>query len=207
MRQIFAVVLMTALFISICNADVRCEYNLKRLAAENALKYTYIREKTNRNDHPDIDKFLKYLGLPPRQSWCAAFVIYNFKEASEKISVPQPLPKYARVALLLKKCKENPLRFKVLTKEQVVLDLIKLEKGDLPVWICSPVKNDDFNGHIGFVLKQIDTKTIHTIEGNTTPGNTGDQREGGGVYERTRKIVPSSTFRLEYFIRYIGDRY
>lgn len=201
MRKLVFILTFIFFVITTCYSEIRCEYNLKRLACENSFKYTYIREKTNKNDHPDIDKFLAYLGLPPRLSWCASFVIYNFKEVSEKMNIKQPLPKYARVAMLLNKCKENPLRFKIIPKEQVLLQLIRLEKGDLPIWVCSPVKNNDFNGHIGFVIEQIDIKTIKTIEGNTTSGDTGDQREGGGVYIRNRKIKTISNFSLEQFIR------
>lgn len=203
MKRVILFLFISLMTITSCYSEVRCEYNLKRLACENSFKYTYIREKTNKNDHPDIDKFLRYLGLPPRLSWCAAFVIYNFKEASEKVNVEQPLPKYARVAMLLNKCKENPLRFKIIPKEQILLQLIRLEKGDLPVWVCSPIKNNDFNGHIGFLIEQVDTVNIKTIEGNTTSGDIGDQREGGGVYIRNRKIKTISNFSLEQFIRVI----
>ena len=35
--------------------------------------YTYVREKTNHNDAPEIDRFLKYVGLAPHLSWCLAF--------------------------------------------------------------------------------------------------------------------------------------
>lgn len=131
-------------------------------------------------------------------------MIYNFKEVSEQYNVTQPLPKYARVSLLLKKCKENPLRYTIIEKESVLLNLIKLEQGDLPVWKVGQTEDENFNGHIGFTTFQIDLKTIKTIEGNTTFSSSGNQREGGGVYERKRNIHPSTfrtSFNLNWFIR------
>ena len=58
--------------------------------------------------------------------------------------------------------------------------------------------------HVGVVVSvNPANKTITTIEGNTSPGNTGSQSNGGGVYRRTRsmKIVKGygrPWYRLEY---------
>lgn len=170
-------------------------------AMQNAHRYLYLREKTNRNDAPEIDQFLKYLGLPSRLSWCAAFVIWNHKEAAEATGQKQPLPKHGRVAKLWEIAKNNPVRYTTFTTEQVRLGLIKLQPGDLPIWKSSPVTNGDFNGHIGHTIKQITNKHIRTIEGNTLPeGQAGNQREGGGVYVRNRYLAPGN-FTIIGFIR------
>lgn len=168
-------------------------------ASENAKKYLYLREKTNNNDAKEIDMFLKYIGLPPRLSWCAAFVVYNFKEVSTSNKIP--LPKYGRVATIWSTAKNNPIRYKTFTSDQVRLGLVKLQQGDLPIWQSGKSTNGDFNGHIGHLLKQVDNSKIVTIEGNTLPeGVKGSQREGGGVYIRNRYIAPG-TFKIIGFIR------
>ncbi|RTL65899.1 MAG: CHAP domain-containing protein [Pseudonocardiaceae bacterium] len=48
--------------------------------------------------------------------------------------------------------------------------------------------NDGINriSHVGFVEAVLPDGRIQTIEGNTTSGNSGDQRKGGGVYRRVR---------------------
>lgn len=52
--------------------------------------------------------------------------------------------------------------------------------------------------HVGFVEKNCGTY-IQTIEGNTSPGNSGSQGNGGGVYRRTRNWgVVNSVIRPDY---------
>ena len=168
-----------------------------------AEKYLNVREYTNNNDHPEIDKMLAYLGLPKRLSWCAAFVLTSYKDAAEILKVKQPLPKYGRVASLWEYCKKNPIRYKTFTAEQVRLGLVKLQAGDVIIWKHGDVKNGDFNGHTGLNISQINLTHIWTIEGNTLPntsGNSGNQREGGGVYKRDR-YIKSGNFSIIGFVR------
>jgi hypothetical protein len=53
-------------------------------------------------------------------------------------------------------------------------------------------------GHAGLVVSWEGQAGI-TIEGNTGPGDAGDQREGGGVYLRKRMLSPGSAFRIVSF--------
>ena len=80
------------------------------------------------------------------------------------------------------------------------MGMVRLEPGDLPIWASGTIRGGDFNGHTGLVQWQIDSRRFRTVEGNTQPGPGGDQREGGGVYERTREISLGS-FRLLGFCR------
>lgn len=169
-------------------------------AEDNAHKYLWVKEKTNKNDHLEIDKMLGYLGLPKGLSWCAAFSLYNYKEAADELRVKQPFPRYGRVAMLWEKCKANPLRYKTITADDVRFRGVHLLPGDLPVWANGSIRDGDFNGHTGLVISQSSPMKFLSIEGNTMPSNKGNQRDGGGVYVRERVIAPGS-FRILGFCR------
>lgn len=173
---------------------------LPQAAVKHAKKYLHVREKTGRNDAPEIDRMLAYLGLPKGLSWCAAFVIFGYKEAADELRVKQPWPRYGRVAMLWETCKRNPLKYHAITTEEVRLGIVRLQPGDLPVWANGTIRNRDFNGHIGLVVSQLSPLKIKTIEGNTSSGDKGSQRDGNGVFERTRAIAPGS-FRIVGFCR------
>lgn len=196
MRLLLAV----ALLASTAYAD-----ELPRAAVDNAHKYLHVRERSNRNDAPEIDRFLSYLGLPKGLAWCAAFSLYNYKEAADVLQVRQPFPRYGRVAMLWETCKRHPLKYRTITADQVRLGSVQLQAGDLPIWASGRIKGGDFNGHTGLVLAQISPIRFYSIEGNTTPGPTGNQRDGGGVYERVRSISPGS-FRILGFCRPIQEQ-
>lgn len=192
--------LILVLLLSFCVPGCLNAQQLAETAAKNATKYTYVREKTNHNDAPEIDKMLAYLGLPKGLSWCAAFVLYNYKEASDDLKVKQSLPKYGRVAMLADACKRNPLRYQWITTDQVRFGSVKLQAGDIPMWAHGDTSSGDFNGHTGLELHQFSNVSIQTIEGNTSSGNSGSQRDGNGVFIRTRTIAPGS-FRIIGFCR------
>lgn len=175
--------------------------SLQDLVLVNAEKYLYIRELTNNNDSPEIDMFLAYLGLPKHLSWCSAYIIYVHKEAAVTLQIKNPLPKYGKVSALWEITQENELRYKTFEAEEVLSGEIKLNKSDIPIWASGLIKNNDFSGHTGLVRYQITKDKFATIEGNTTPGDKGNQREGGGVYERERKLAIGSKFQVLGFIR------
>lgn len=174
--------------------------NLPKAAVKNAHKYLYLRERTNHNDAPEIDRMLAYLGLPKQLSWCAAFTLWNYHEAADELNIKQPLPKYGRVAMLWEACKRNPLKYRTFTADEVRFGSVQLQAGDIPIFANGTIRNRDFNGHTGLVQSQLSNVKMLTIEGNTSSGNGGSQREGNGVFERTRTIAPG-TFRIIGFCR------
>lgn len=175
--------------------------NLQDLVIVNAEKYLYVQELTNNNDAPEIDMFLAYLGLPKHLSWCAAYTIFAYHEAADSLHIKNPLPKLGKVSTLWEFSQENELRYKTFEAEEVLSGEEKLTKSDIPIWAHGIVKNNDFSGHTGLVRYQISKDKFATIEGNTTPGDKGNQREGGGVYERERKLAIGSSFQVLGFIR------
>ena len=178
--------------------------SLPQAATDNARKYLHVREAANRNDAPEIDRFLAYLGLPKGLAWCAAFSLFNYKEAADALHVRQPFPRYGRVAMLWSACQRNPLKYRAITADQVRLGSVRLQPGDLPIWASGTIRGGDFNGHTGLVQAQLSPLRFRSIEGNTTPGPTGNQRDGGGVYDRIRFISPGS-FRVVGFCRAIPN--
>lgn len=207
------------ILLAILLAQGKCHAaDLPALAVQKGKAYLHVREKTNHNDAPEIDRMLAYLGLPKGLSWCAAYSLTCYREASDELGVKQPFPRYGRVAMLWSVCKANPLKYKAITADEVRLGSVQLRPGDLPVWAHGTIKSGDFNGHTGLVIGPIvdgkvqvveayyekpkPVKSFRSIEGNTQPGPGGNQREGGGVYERTRTIAPGS-FRILGFCRAI----
>jgi hypothetical protein len=160
--------------------------------------YTYVREKTNKNDSPEIDSWHKYVGIPEGNPYCASFVISmyacgNYYESS-------PLPKIARVSAMYKAAQKNPYKYKVIPAVRVKQKIDKLQPADLPAWAHGTTAGN-FNGHVGLVTEQVDYQTFKTIEANTGPGAEGSQREGNGVYHRIRKLDIGRTFQVVGFIR------
>lgn len=161
--------------------------------------YLYVREATNRNDHPVIERWLRKLGLPPRQSWCMAAVIGCYDEAAGGRG---PLPRSGRCATVLRLAKRDQLRFKVIQPRQILAGAYQLQPGDVTIWASGRVDAaQDFNGHTGLVISQRSPQTFFSREGNTQPGPGGNQREGGGLYDRQRSLGLASSFAVQGFIR------
>lgn len=189
-----------ALLIVLAGSALAYAADLPQTAAEVSTRYLHVREATNRNDGPEVEMFLRYLGLPKGQPWCAAFSLYCYRQASEELYVKQPFPVTGRVAMLWSTCQNNPIKYHAITSDQVRFGAAKLKAGDLPVWANGTIRNGDFNGHTGLVIHQLSPRSFMSIEGNTMPGDTGNQRDGGGVYQRTRTINPGN-FRIIGFCR------
>jgi hypothetical protein len=172
----------------------------------NAKKYLKLRERTNNNDAPEIDKMVKYVGLNnvaqykttgTGYSWCAAFVLYNYYESCLLLDVDQPLPRTAGVANLWNKTRANPIRYRTIPASQVRLGLIKLEPGDVIIWKHGTAA---FTlGHTGLNEKQLTFTKIFSIEGNTS--GKGLSREGGGVFENERVLSATGSMQIVGFIR------
>jgi len=135
----------------------------------------YVREKTNQNDGPEVEVYLSSVSLKKGYSWCMAFVFWLYKIASEDLGVKNPVPKTAGVLDCLRKAANQPNS-----------SLVKVpEPGDQFIMDFGSGK-----GHTGIIVAVLSKTQVKTIEGNTSadPKNKDQDREGGGVYERTRNI-------------------
>lgn len=173
---------------------------LQDYAMESAYSNANVREATGKNDGPEIKTWLNYIGLNQGQPYCAAFVIWNYHVATQKLNAKDALPKYGRACMILHYAQKNPLKYKVITPNQLILTKIKLQAGDIPIHSRSPGKVYDFNGHAALVIEQVSPKKYKSIEANTSASYAGDQGEGEGVYRKER--VPSNPkFPVKGFIR------
>lgn len=126
-----------------------------------------IREKSGKNDGEMVEKYLKSVGLPAGNPWCAAFVYWTFQTAGVK---GMPRSGYSPVWFQKKVIyQRNGLRNK------------PPDRGDVfGIWFAS--KNRI--AHVGFIDAWDDgTAYVVTVEGNT---NEAGSREGDGVYRKRR---------------------
>ena len=119
----------------------------------------------NSNAGPEVEIYLKSVGLGKGYAWCMAFIYWCTHRASLHLNEKNPLKKTGGV---LDQFNSRPL-------------LVKKAPQPGDVFIM------DFNngtGHAGFVEK-IAGSTVYTIEGNT---NDSGGREGYKVARRKRDI-------------------
>lgn len=130
-------------------------------------KYVGVREKSGKNDGPEVKYFLSTVGLPEGYAWCAAFVKACLLEAGVET---------AKVI--------NGMALSCENKKNMVY------KGSK--FIKDPQPEDVFTlwyeklgriGHTGFFDKEVNSSIYETVEGNT---NEAGSREGDGVYKKRR---------------------
>ena len=119
----------------------------------------------NSNAGPDVEKYLKSVGLGKGYSWCMAFVYWCALEAAKQLNIPITLYKTGGVMAMWNA--KPLLRVKVPQPGDIMI--LDYGKG---------------LGHTGIVEKIVGTD-VHTIEGNT---NDEGSREGYEVCRRIRKL-------------------
>ncbi|HEX2868734.1 MAG TPA: CHAP domain-containing protein [Ignavibacteriales bacterium] len=148
-----------------------------------AQSFVGVKEKTGHNDGPEVEMFLKSVGLGKGYAWCAAFVSYCLDKA--RVEFPKIRSAIARSF-------ETKESIKAI---DVLLGKKKVKDGSIVVWR----KGSGLQGHTAFVTHW-DRDKGETIEGNTSSGASGSQRDGDGVYKRKRKIEPANYFRITSFL-------
>lgn len=140
----------------------------------------HVREKTGKNDGVEVEAYLKSVGLPKSYAWCMAFVYWSFDKASKELNVKNPVPKTAGVLDCFAKAKVHYEVKIPMPGDQFIMDF---GKGA---------------GHTGLV-GEVRGNKIFTIEGNTSadPAYAAADREGNGVFERSRSISS-----IKGFLRY-----
>ena len=146
--------------------------NILDLIIRILLGQLYVRELTGHNDGKEVEEYLKSVGLGKGYSYCMAFIYWGFMTACANLQKRNPLIRTGGVL-----AQWNSLG----TKYRIFKDP---KPGDIFIM--------DFGkgaGHTGMVTKVFGDR-IHTIEGNTSadPAIVSADREGNGVFERSRKI-------------------
>lgn len=153
---------------------------------DTAMAYVGVTEAGGKNSGPEIDRFLASVGLDPGYAWCAAFVSYALEVARPAPSFPQTRSALAR-------------HFRVpgyaIDMRRAVASNMEYEAG----WIVGWRRGTSIYGHVGFIIHGSGPR-MRTVEGNTSPGSGGSQRDGGGVYIRSRQYVASNYLRMDWVL-------
>ncbi len=137
----------------------------------------------NSNRGPEIDQFSRHLGVPLGSSYCASFG--SFVLDSARVSYP----------VIRSAVATQFITDKSIPAKDVLMGRVQLQGGEIAIW-----RNGySWQGHFGFVKTQLSLSSLRTIEANTSPSAAGSQRDGGGIYLKTRTIVPTDHFRIIYF--------
>ena len=179
--------------------------NFGDLVVETAKKYRHVRETDGANRSPEIDKFHDYAGLGYGNPWCLMYVNYMWKETLDPYDLA-PYTKTARVSTFYKYALKHKYLYKVKFAKGLAYGVQTAEPGDMIVWLKNYNKNilvNDGNpsGHTGFIVQETVSGQFDTIEGNTSSGNSGSQRDGDGVFLRKRSINLTAGFRIEALVK------
>jgi uncharacterized protein (TIGR02594 family) len=150
--------------------------SLSQKAIEVALTQLGVHEDPgNKNTGPQVNEYLKSVGLNPGYSWCMAFVYWCFKQAAVQLAVDNPMAKTAGV---MDQWNRRRLHYGQMHPMPGDVFIMDFGKG---------------LGHTGLVEKA-DDKYIYTIEGNS---NDEGSREGYEVCKRRR-----TTEKIKGYLRF-----
>lgn len=143
------------------------------------------------NRGPQVEAFQRALGTPAvGQAWCVDFVQFCVKTVDEQLGTQTVL---APTQSALQLWKDTDAL--AMTSDP--------EVGAVAIW----QHYDDAGkptalGHAGIVIEVVSDTLFKTVEGNTGPSQ-GVEREGDGVYEKTRllRAPVGSKMRLKGFLR------
>lgn len=128
-------------------------------------------EPKGSNWGPDVQRYLKSVGLDYSQPWCMAFCYWVVAEYCKQEGIKNPLYKTGHVGKQNQMC---PSLRVTIPKE-----------GDIFIMVFK-----DGSGHCGFV-ERVEGDSVCTIEGNS---NTTGSSEGYAVVRNKRKIKGMKTF-------------
>ena len=129
------------------------------------------------NRGPQVEAYLKSVGLGGGYAWCMAFVHWCVREAAAPGPCPAPADGGVLSVLQIVQS-QTPARF--ISKADVIAapQIVK------PGWVFIQDHGHSL-GHTG-IVKSLSGGGLTTIEGNTSPGAS---REGLGVFELTRRSI------------------
>lgn len=162
--------------------------------------YVGVRERGH-NRGPEVEMFLRSCGLGPGYPWCAASTTHAIKAGGASV-------RDSRGRSVLSALATAHLRADtVIPVRDVQNGLYRPQPGDLLVWR----RGGGPKGHIAMVngedaasrayfMEPWDGRCGETIEGNTSSGRRGSQRDGDGQWLRTRCIEPLGSLRPVAFV-------
>lgn len=126
---------------------------------------------------PDVQKYLKSVGINYRQPWCMALCYWVVEQYCKQEGIKNPLYKTGHVGQQNQKCP--------------ALRVTQPQPGDIFIIVFK-----DGSGHCGFV-ERVEGDRIYTIEGNS---NNNGSSNG---YEVCRKIGGRPIKEIKNFLRVV----
>lgn len=157
---------------------------LAELAIFHANSKLGVREIGGANRGPDVEIFLKSVGLGKGYSWCMAYVYWSFDQAAKELGQTNPLVKTGGVLKGWNEAKCTKIKA---VDSRNNPSLVK------PGQIFIMDYGNGF-GHTGIVT-EVNGGFMKTLEGNT---NNTRSREGIGVFSLERKIKDVNKGFLQY---------
>lgn len=115
-----------------------------------------------------IDEWLAFVGLPPGNKYCAAFVTFVLHRATAKVNTASPIQGGARAKGLMEQFQAAGRWVDAEAARAMVVP-----PGSVAVWDRSP-NGDGPEGHTGVVVKDFGS-VMHTVEANTAWNDVREQ--------------------------------
>lgn len=163
--------------------EIPCRYDLLMKSRYILFSQLGVTEKTNRNDGYMVNQYQKSVGIKQGTAktkgdpYCAGGIYWTFQTASQELGLPRtsiPIPRSGASQAPFEYAKKHGYRTGFYACED-----------DLIIWKSTK----EVGGHIGRVVEVGEKGWVKTIEFNTSSGNSGSQRDGGGVYSRKRNLL------------------
>jgi hypothetical protein len=134
------------------------------------------------NEGSRIETYMEAVGLSDGYPWCAGAMRWMMDQAK----TDRPTVRSASAT--------DYVTGSSIEATEVLRGTESVPSGALVIWR----RGDTWKGHIG-VVHRWHQRCGRTVEGNTSPGESGPQRDGDGVWARQRCIWPGSYFRIIAF--------
>ena len=151
-------------------------------AAAGALANVGVVEVGGENRGTAVETYLRSVGLPAGQPWCAAFVRFRFEAAAVKLGadLPDHFPDSGWVPAYVAWAKQRGVWLPMADAREAPL---QVRPGDLcAFWFESKLRC----AHIGIVVEPATEDGFFSVEGNTG-GGVGVERDGDGVWRKWRR--------------------
>ena len=147
-----------------------------------------IEDPRGSNGGPEVEMYLKSVGLDSGHPWCAAFVYWCFERASQALHRTNPLVRTAGVYSHWQRAKQLGIRCISASDARIHIGLVG------PGLIFC-IGTGGGHGHTGLV-ERVAAGKLTTIEGNTDDSGN---REGIGVFRKTgRKLSDINLGFIDY---------
>lgn len=155
--------------------EIACRTDLWQMSLDVAKSQNGVREKTGRNDGPQIRAYLASVNLPEGNPYCQGGQYWSFAVACDKLSIDRtniPLLRTGSTQAAFNDVRRRGRRTECFPKV-----------GDLITYTCA---TNRAQGHVERIIAVLAGGWIRDIAFNIGTGGTDSARDGGGVGVRLR---------------------